>query len=316
MGEPAYAIRDAGTERIVTIGAREYRTYYSERLIRMLIDRKGLTRAPLYFPFKESRGRHFVAPLFAYLAGRGVRALSVLEVGCSFGHNTEYLDEQPAVAEIHTFDVDPAFVEMTRAKVADLPLSKVRQVLCLTDEETTRLPFTSGRFDLVLAIGVIEHLPAVERHRYVDEYYRVLAPGGHIAILDTPNRAFPFETHSVGLPGIQWLPPRLAWTYARLFRPRYRRLTATDFATSGAWRNASLRECLPSRGMTELVDVTEAVGYGYRFFRTTARSRRRRAALPIFTLACGALRALGRSPSLALPYFNLAFEKRRYAPMT
>jgi hypothetical protein len=58
------------------------------------------------------------------------------------------------------------------------------------------------------------------------------------------------------------------------------------------------------------------VGYGYGFFRTTARSRWRRAALPAFTLACAALRALGRSPSLALPYFNLAFEKRRYAPMT
>ena len=43
----------------------------------------------------------------------------------------------------------------------------------------------------------------------MDEYYRLLAPGGHIAILDTPNRLFPLETHSIGLPLVQWLPPRL-----------------------------------------------------------------------------------------------------------
>ena len=41
----------------------------------------------------------------------------------------------------------------------------------------------------------------------VDEYYRVLGRSGYIAILDTPNRAFPLETHSIGLPLIRWLPP-------------------------------------------------------------------------------------------------------------
>jgi len=43
----------------------------------------------------------------------------------------------------------------------------------------------------------------------------VLAPGGHITILDTPNRYFPLETHSVGLPLIQWLPAPLAYVYAK-----------------------------------------------------------------------------------------------------
>jgi hypothetical protein len=34
-------------------------------------------------------------------------------VGCSFGHITECLAEEPAIAEIHTFDTDPAFVAIT-----------------------------------------------------------------------------------------------------------------------------------------------------------------------------------------------------------
>lgn len=309
MADPAFAIRDLGAERVVLLNGIEYRTYYSERLVRMLIERKGPRRTPLYFAFKESRGRHFLERLFRYLDRRALRPLTVLEVGCSFGHITEYLDEQPAVATIHTFDVDQPFVEITRTKVAELGLGRVSQVLCLSDEETTRLPFATGTFDLVLAIGVIEHLPFPGRHRYVDEYYRVLAPGGHIAILDTPNRAFPLETHSVGLPGIQWLPARLAYRYARLCRPG--RVRDTPFAVfdAGAWRNASWSECLPSAGAPGLTDVTEEAGYGWRFFRDTARSRTRRALLPAFAAATSALRIAGQPPSLALPYFNLVFRK-------
>src|SRR5207247_2113302 len=100
-----------------------------------------------------------------------------------------------------------------------------------------------------------------------DEYYRVLAPGGHIAILDTPNRAFPLETHTVGLPGAQWLPPGLAYWYARAVRSRVFGRTTFEEFERGAWRNASYRECLPSRGAAGLVDVTEEAGYGWPFFR-------------------------------------------------
>ena len=58
------------------------------------------------------------------------------------------------------------------------------------------------------------------------------------------------------------------------------------------------------------MDVTEEAGYGWRFFRDTARSRTRRALLPAFAGAVALLRAAGRPPSLALPYLNLLFRKR------
>jgi SAM-dependent methyltransferase len=305
-----YDIRDLGGERVLSVGGAEYRTHYSERVIRMLIARKGIERAPLYFPFKETRGRHFLERLFRYLAAVGARDLRVLEVGCSFGHVTEYLAECPLIDAITTFDVDPAFAEITRAKVEELGLGKVTQVLCLTDEETTRLPFADGAFDLVLAVGVVEHLPSRARRRYVDEYYRVLRPGGHIALLDTPNRAFPLETHSIGLPAIQWLPARLAFGYARALRPRRLAGVSFDEFEASAWRNASWRDILPTRGRGALVDVTEEAGYGWRFFRETARSRLRRAAIPLFALPCAALGAAGLAPSRALPYFNVVFRKR------
>jgi SAM-dependent methyltransferase len=311
MSEPSFQLADLGDRRVLTVDGRRYETRYSARVVRLLIARKGARRAPLYFPFKEARARLFLDPLFRYLRGRGARDLSVLEVGCSFGHMTEHLAEQPEVAEIHCFDTDPAFVDIVRAKVEELALARVKAVLLLGNDETRRLPWPDGRFDLVLVVGVVEHLPGRNRRAQVDEYYRVLAPGGHIAILDTPNRLFPLETHSVGLPLVQWLPPRLAHAYARLGRPR--KFGTVDYAAFVAdgtgWRNATLAECVPSGGAPGLVDVTEEAGYGWRFFRATARSRTRRALLPLFGVAAAALRAAGRSPSLCLPYLNLLFRK-------
>ena len=308
-----YRLVDLGDRRVLTVDGREHATSYSERVVRMLIERKGPRRAVLYFPFKETRGRHFLSPLFRHLRALSAGGLSVLEVGCSFGHITECLAEAPEVVELYTFDTDRAFVAITRAKVEEMGLKAVRDVAVFTDEETCRLPYADARFDLVLAIGVVEHLPARNRRAQVDEYYRVLAPGGHIAILDTPNRFFPLETHSVGLPFVQWLPPRIAHAYARLGRPaRFRDVGYAEFIADGTgWRNASLRDCLPSKGWSGLEDVTEAAGYGWRFFRDTARSRSRRALLPVFAMAAAALRAAGQPPALCLPYLNLLWRKHR-----
>src|SRR5512145_2321471 len=101
MAEP-FRILDLGDRRVLETAGRQYPTRYSARVIRMLVERKGARRAPLYFDFKETRGRHFLGPLFSYLRARGARALSVLEVGCSFGHITEYLAEQPEIAALST----------------------------------------------------------------------------------------------------------------------------------------------------------------------------------------------------------------------
>ena len=312
MSEPSFELDDLGDRRVLTVDGRRHETRYSARVVRLLIERKGAHRAPLYFPFKEQRARLFLDPLFAYVRARRAHGLAVLEVGSSFGHMTEYLAEQPEVAEIHCFDTDPAFVEIVRAKVEEQGLTKVKEVRLLGNDETRRLPWPDARFDLVLVVGVVEHLPARNRRAQVDEYYRLLAPGGHIAILDTPNRLFPLETHSIGLPLVQWLPPRLAHAYARVARPRkFARVSFETFVADGTgWRNATLSDCLPSRGPVGLEDVTEAAGYGWRFFRDTARSRVRRALLPLFGAAAGALRVAGRPPSLCLPYLNLLLRKQ------
>jgi hypothetical protein len=67
--------------------------------------------------------------------------------------------------------------------------------------------------------------------------------------------------------------------------------------------------CGVRRRRDRLEDVTEAAGYGWRFFCDTARSRTRRALLPLFAAGVAGLRAVGLPPSLCLPYLNLLFRK-------
>src|SRR5437867_12012037 len=146
MSEPSYRLVDVGDRRVLTVEGREYSTRYSERVIRMLIERKGVHRAPLYFPFKETRGRTFLDPLFRYLAGRSITGVSVLEVGCSFRHITEYLVQQAAVSRIHTFDTDPAFVAIVRTKVDEMRLANVCQAVPLSTDDSQRRPRAAAAF--------------------------------------------------------------------------------------------------------------------------------------------------------------------------
>src|SRR4030095_16211922 len=133
MSGLSYSIEDLGDRRVLTMNEVTYApTRYSKRVIEMLIERKQ-ERAPLYFPFKDQRAPLYLEPLFRWLRAHGARGLRVLEVGCSFGHMTEYLAEQPEIATIATFDTAPAFVDIIRAKREELPIDKLHDVLLLSN---------------------------------------------------------------------------------------------------------------------------------------------------------------------------------------
>lgn len=66
------------------------------------------------------------------------------------------------------------------------------------------LPFATRSFDVVFSNAVIEHVGSTEDQRaFVAEALRV----SRRFFIVTPNRLFPFETHT-GLPLLHYLPPR------------------------------------------------------------------------------------------------------------
>jgi 2-polyprenyl-3-methyl-5-hydroxy-6-metoxy-1,4-benzoquinol methylase len=244
----------------LSIGNRQFRTNYSRNVIELLITRKGPERASQFLVHRAERC-WFLKPLFERL-NEEHRDLRVLEVGCSAGHLTEFLNAQPSIGAIYSFDVDRAMVEIACLKQQELNLSKVKRIDHFTVHASQSLPYDHDFFDVVIVAAIVEHLPFESRHVYVDQYYRVLREGGLVGFWDTPNRYYPFEAHSVGLPFISLLPPQIAYAYARVFKSKMKDVSFPLFVRAGTgWRNSSYYELLPKSLMIDVADVSEEFGY-------------------------------------------------------
>ncbi len=287
-----YEILEQGDERVLLVDGKEYRTYYSRQVIEAIIDRKGIDRAPLYFQHKEKRSK-YLRPLFKALNETST-GLRVLEVGCSSAHITEYLNEQPSVEEIHSYDVDRAFVDIARIKKNELNLHKVKSITHLTNQTALSLPYESNNFDLVVVVAIVEHLPYENRYIYVDEYYRVLKVNGLIGFWNTPNRYHPYEAHSIGLPFLHVLPPQIAYMYARLCRrKKMKDVSFPLFVRAGTgWRNSSYYELLPKTNRVDIEDVSPEYGYKGQGKFAKVISRLFNVPVPFFS-----------------PYLNVVFKK-------
>lgn len=91
--------------------------------------------------------------------------LAVLDAGCGTGGNAEYLRR---------------FGDVTGVDVSGeaLRFARRRPALRLAHASVERLPFRDNSFDLVLSNDVLCHLQVADDRRAVDEFARVLRPGG------------------------------------------------------------------------------------------------------------------------------------------
>ncbi|MCW3028610.1 MAG: Methyltransferase type 11 [Solirubrobacterales bacterium] len=105
----------------------------------------------------------------------------VLEIGCGAGHLTMQLADRGI--RVHAVDASPAMVDATAARAGEHGVSD-RVTVNVADVHA--LPFETGHFDLVIAVGVIPwlHSPADA----VAEMTRVLRPQGNL-ILTADNGA-------------------------------------------------------------------------------------------------------------------------------
>jgi Methyltransferase domain len=112
---------------------------------------------------------------------------------------------EPGVASSHNFfEALYPWPERITA-VSDVPLPNFARefplVRCVT-ASGTQLPFEDDAFHLAFSNAVVEHVGGRDQQRkFVAELCRV-APR---VFLSTPNRWFPFETHTL-MPLIHWLP--------------------------------------------------------------------------------------------------------------
>jgi SAM-dependent methyltransferase len=104
-------------------------------------------------------------------------SLSVLDAGCGTGGNLYHLR---ALGKMTGVDFSPAALSYCRQ----------RGLACVAQASVTALPFADSTFDLVLSFDVLYHLGVADDLTALQEFLRVLAPGGYCL---------------VRLPAFQWL---------------------------------------------------------------------------------------------------------------
>ena len=125
---------------------------------------------------------HLARYAFASRLARGKR---VLDAGCGAGYGSAEL--ALTAASVVGVDFAPEALEFARMNYAQSNLV-FEQASC------TALPHGPGRFDLVVAFEVIEHL--ADWREFLSECRRVLSPDGQF-IVSTPNRLYYTESRGV-----------------------------------------------------------------------------------------------------------------------
>src|SRR5215469_1209157 len=137
----------------------------------------------------------------------------ILDIGAGTGPTTA------AFAHLADFvwgyEIEPKSVTTAAERFTALGLDNccVRLVNSLDLLETVRHQHSDSA-DLVLLYALLEHLTQEERIVYLSTiWHQILRPGGHLVVVDTPNRLCYFDSHTSEMPFFHLLSPHLALQY-------------------------------------------------------------------------------------------------------
>jgi len=199
----------------------------------------------------------------------------VLDLGCGPGETLRVLDKLGCKA--YGVDLSSAMLMSARRVSASSRLAISNAQI---------LPFRSGCFDAVVAMGVIEFLPDMQQG--FSEMIRVLRPGGTL-IASFPNKYSPYA----------WWRTYVFYRTVAFLRPAYYWLRARKPLPYLAWSNHRL---FSERSACELFtmagcEVEAVAGYNFQMFLSPFEDLFARVSLPLArrfeTLCYGRFRWLG-----------------------
>ncbi|MFP4472772.1 MAG: class I SAM-dependent methyltransferase [Candidatus Omnitrophota bacterium] len=125
--------------------------------------------------------------------------MAVMDAGCGSGFFSRYFLDQGA--RVTSVDYAPAALDMARAACQD------RARFLPADMLDRSFPDECGEsYDLIFSDGLLEHFSPQEQDRLLNNFFRVLRPGGTIATF-VPNRWSPWQLiRPFMMPGIKEKP--------------------------------------------------------------------------------------------------------------
>ena len=234
-GSPVLEVVDEGAVRKVRVLRRqkghfdwdEFRTSWPAGLLVDLAALKGEWFCDSYARFEHPNYIQKNIDIVLQLYGIRPEHLRILDFGCGFGASSYCLAKRGATDIVAT-DLRAENVDLARRILAGVGYSDVVDVR-QEDLVPTLHPDT---FDVIWLQAVLEHLLPEERHSYLPRFWKALRPGGWLIITETPNRTWPYETHT---------------TFGRWFLP-------SDAPTLGL-REAEARGTVPRLGRRGVLPV-------------------------------------------------------------
>lgn len=171
-----------------------------------------------------------------------MRPLKILDYGCGAGSSTLTLSRLfPKAAAIRGVDFVGPFLDIARARMAHYGVANVEFI---NVPSGGAFAADRGEYDLVFLNAVYEHLLPLERPAVLATIWSALKPGGALILNQTPHRWFPIETHTSGLPLINYLPAAAAHRAVRRFSKRQIRSYSWEQLLRAGVRGATVREIM------------------------------------------------------------------------
>lgn len=288
-----------------------FATFYSRELIQAILEVKSVTFLRDEIDRAENPAR--IARPLATLIGRftDLRDKELLDFGAGCGGSSLILARLGA--RVTSVEPEEAFVRVARLRARDAGLADRIRALHVPD--TRQLPFPDDAFDVVTANGVLEHIPPRLRPPCLREMWRVLRPGGLLFVYESPNRLWPVDHHTTGLPLIPYLPPRWAFRLARALSDRVEPTETLEDLVGRGMIGVTYWEILRAlpRGEVVCMNLQDHQDVPLFLAATTAgvRSglRRRLKAAFYHALDRAVCRPLGIPPAAFFPLLSLCFRK-------